>query len=249
MANISAFSKSIPSGTSRIRDGDDIIRSDKSILQAALNEEHYFDPQNSASSASGGIHRKGSARIYTGTRSQVSGGSADADGRLMWATDTESLHLLTSSSASTAHWGKFPPGIVIRPTGVQTESANSALFFNGSATYQSPGNSFYTSGGNTSVFTIPSNHSGLYEINAHFTWTDQTPGVLLGLILVNGVEHLRISNISSGQAYPLGIRTAQGRTVWPLNSGDTVQFVIGNSGGGTPSGLSVNGTCITIRRL
>lgn len=92
MANASAWNSNLPSGTSRIRDSDDQIRSDKSILAATLETEHYF----SSSSLSAGIHKPGSARVHVGTLSQVS--TVADSGRLMFTTDRPALHYLSSAS-------------------------------------------------------------------------------------------------------------------------------------------------------
>lgn len=94
MANASGFNKDQPSGSSRLRDSDDVLRSDKSIVKATLEQEHYFN--ESASSTSAGIHKRGSARVHVGTASQVS--TVGDDGRLMWATDTNALFYLSSAS-------------------------------------------------------------------------------------------------------------------------------------------------------
>ena len=110
----SAFSASQPSGSSSIRQGDDLIRSDKSILEAVLNDEHYFTPQTSASSASGGIHRMGSARVFAGGRSLITTpASADSAGRLYYSTDLGSLHYFAASSHTTISHGARPLGLIV----------------------------------------------------------------------------------------------------------------------------------------
>lgn len=74
------------------------MRSDKSIVGATINEEHYFE-STAASATSAGVHRPGSARVYFGLRSAVS--ASLYEGRLMYASDTGTLHYLGTSSHST----------------------------------------------------------------------------------------------------------------------------------------------------
>ena len=69
MANFSTWSKGVPSGASLQREFDDLYRSDKSILEATLNTEHYY---TDSSKTSAGVHRLGSARVYMGARSALS---------------------------------------------------------------------------------------------------------------------------------------------------------------------------------
>jgi hypothetical protein len=95
MASYSGWNKDQPSGASLLRDADDMLRSDKSILQATLQQEHYFT-DGSANSA--GEHKLGSARIYSGASSAVS--SSGQSGRLMWdETNSQlvALHAATST--------------------------------------------------------------------------------------------------------------------------------------------------------
>lgn len=73
------------------------FRSLKSAIRTGLAAEHDWP----SSSGNAGAHKKGSARAFVGSLSQVS--SADTDGRLMWETTTESLMYL--SSTSTAYIG------------------------------------------------------------------------------------------------------------------------------------------------
>lgn len=96
MANFSTWSRSVPSGASLQREFDDLYRSDKSILEEALNSEHYFE---SSFSTAAGAHRLGSARVYMGTRSQLSV-PLFGNGRLMFCSDTSSLHVLGPGSSS-----------------------------------------------------------------------------------------------------------------------------------------------------
>lgn len=93
MANIGSWNKNAPLGSEPVRSGDDLMRSHWSVLQGALEDEHYF---TDGSSASAGQHKRGSARVHVGTSSQVS--TVADDGRLMWTVDDERLHVLSSTS-------------------------------------------------------------------------------------------------------------------------------------------------------
>lgn len=112
MADLSNWTRAHPSGTSLARDFDDLYRSDKSLTEAAWKEEHYW---KDGSAASGGGHKRGSARVHVGAASAVS--TVADDGRLMWATDQNRLFYL--SSASTLG---FQPAMA-----VQTSSPSAAV--------------------------------------------------------------------------------------------------------------------------
>lgn len=94
MGNIASWSSVIPSGTSQLRDFDDLYRSDKSVLESGIDTEHYFD---NGSAASVGVHRLGSARVHVGAQSAVS--TTGDSGRLMWTTDWEQMYVLSSVSS------------------------------------------------------------------------------------------------------------------------------------------------------
>lgn len=140
MADFSTWNKDVPSGASLGRDIDNTMRSDKSILEAALNDEHYFE---SASSLSAGEHRRGSARVYVGTASQVS--TVGDDGRLMFATDENALYVLSSTSTvkiqsvpdkvyaiyTTAAGGSFPDNSVTTVNYGTLEDASNASVVTG----------------------------------------------------------------------------------------------------------------------
>lgn len=97
MANASAWSSQLPSGSSQIRQSDNQFRSHQSILEATLNEEHYF--ASTASNTSAGQHQLGSARVFSGAVSSV---STRADtGRLMWTTDARQLFHVGHGSIDT----------------------------------------------------------------------------------------------------------------------------------------------------
>lgn len=162
--NTSGFSRSQPSGDSSIRDGDDLLRSDKSILENVLNLEHEFAPQNSASSASGGIHKQGSARAYMAARSSVATpSSADSAGKIAVTTDGNALIVMNASSMSTIVGGNFPYGAILTNPATQVFTTGAGSLLSGSVTQYDVGG-FATS---VNTFTIPSNLSGLYQITAN----------------------------------------------------------------------------------
>lgn len=97
MASNSAWSKSVPSGLSRVADGDDAIRSFKSHMEAWWEDEHYA---TGGSTSSAGRHRVGSARVYQGTTSQLSNPTGDGSHRLFHATDTGGLYVANPSTSS-----------------------------------------------------------------------------------------------------------------------------------------------------
>lgn len=154
MANIGSWDKSQPSGASLVSDGDDLLRSHWSTLDAAWKEEHFF------SGASTGIHKKGSGKAHVGTRSQVSSSGADDDGRIMWATDTNSLHLLGNSSHSTLVLG--------RNLGAKMWLGSNLVVGTSSTTTVAFQNSQWDEGGfvsaSTTRLTIPSNATGRYQL-------------------------------------------------------------------------------------
>lgn len=122
MANYGSFDTNQPSGSSFVRDGDNLLRSDKSTLAGTLDEEHYF---NSTSSASAGVHRPGSALPYWGATSSIST-VARIGHRPFYDTSTGKLHLV--SSASTL-------GVKIDVSDLRQSSAatNDVIAWNGSA--------------------------------------------------------------------------------------------------------------------
>jgi fibronectin-binding autotransporter adhesin len=95
MADASVWTKGHPSGSSTLRDFDDLYRSDKSIFEDSILEEHYW---KDGSAASAGEHKLGSARIYSGASSEVS--ASGQSGRLMWDhTNSQlvALHVATTT--------------------------------------------------------------------------------------------------------------------------------------------------------
>lgn len=95
MADASSWNSTIPSGSSEIRKGDDLLRSHWSILEATLEEEHFFAADNSGASA--GIHRPGSSRISYGNGPAP---TTSDEGRLFYDVDDDQL-VVQGSSATT----------------------------------------------------------------------------------------------------------------------------------------------------
>jgi len=96
MATFSPWNKNAPSDLSLVRDGARQMRSDKAVLEATLDEEHFF---NEGAPESAGVHRPGSARPFVGPRSGV---APHGDGaRLYFAEDTKTLHYLGRDATAT----------------------------------------------------------------------------------------------------------------------------------------------------
>jgi hypothetical protein len=194
------------SGSSSIRLGDDQIRSDKSVLDKALNHELYFDAVTSASSLSGGIARPGIARAYFGTRASLATpNSADSEGRLVVSTDLESLHYLNASSHSTLVFGRLPWGAKAAgpvPTG---SASSSAITWQGE-TFD-VGAMF--SAGSTRI-NLTSAGSGRYLINAHYQFLESVHSGSYRRMSVfrNGTINLASASASTLQAGPIDLNVS-----------------------------------------
>ena len=84
------WDEATPAGSESIGNGDNRIRSMKTDVRTALDDEHIFP----SSGGTAGLHRAGSARAYFGTQSRVSASTTSApaqDGRLMLASDTSNF--------------------------------------------------------------------------------------------------------------------------------------------------------------
>ena len=230
--NTQSWSSTVPSGTSSIRQGDDQIRSITSIVQSVVNDEHYFD-NASASSLSGGIHKLGSARVFmNATRASLATpSSADSNGRLAYAADTQSLHVLGASSATTINWGATPAGGRWKSASSQhaTSGATSALPFV-TEEYDVGG---YASAGSFEV-TIPSALTGRHLVTATIQISSANTGTTR-LAIQQGSNNttLAMSSVGSTTA-PSGlcvsaiVNTAvDGDTFTPVlfqNSGGALNF-------------------------
>lgn len=228
--NLSSWNSAVPSGTSSIRHGDDDIRSHKSIVQSVINDEHYFD-QASASSASGGVHKLGSARIFmNATRASiVTASSADSNGRLTYAADLGSLHVHGASSTSTVVWGAQPPG-------GRWLSANSSHAGSGTTLNIPFVTEEYDIGGYASVGSfdavVPSGFSGRHLITATIQLSSAVTGTVRLGIQKGGSTLLGMDSVGSTNA-PAGLcvtvidNSADGALYTPLlfqNSGGAIVF-------------------------
>lgn len=96
MASNSGWSKGLPSATSSVALGDDDIRSNNSVLQAGLQDEHYWT-DGSANSA--GVHKTGSARAF----SQSAAPTATLPIGQLWH-DSDIDALFVAEAAGTGSW-------------------------------------------------------------------------------------------------------------------------------------------------
>jgi len=87
------WDESKPANTDQIGQGDDQIRSDKTALRTALNDEHNFPSTGGADS---GYHRFGSARPFYAARSACS--SSGTVARLFQTSDTSELYADTGAA-------------------------------------------------------------------------------------------------------------------------------------------------------
>lgn len=104
-SNIS-WDAATPAGSESVGLGDDRIRSMKTSIASALDNEHNFP---GAGGAGTGYHRLGSTRPYFGLQSAVSSG--DTDGRMMIASDTS--RLFGVNSAGTVLLGSGPRSLSV----------------------------------------------------------------------------------------------------------------------------------------
>lgn len=196
MANVSGWTSSQPSGASSIRLGDDLFRSDKSILSAALNEEHYYDPVTSASSLSGGQHRKGSARVFTSARASIATpASNDSDGRLVYNTDHAALLVLTANSMVTVAHGSQPPGARgYSATTAATSGATQPLVL---ATEQYDFGGFFSAASHG--FLVPSGAGGNYILTANARFPSLHTGTRRSLSILRGAEVIGLASCGTGE--------------------------------------------------
>ncbi len=168
MADITGdWNKNMPSGSSLRSQGDDLMRQHWASLQSAIEDEHYFTD----SPTTAGIHKQGSARIYTGTASQVSSPSdvTNAEGRLMFATDTGDLHLLGGSantvvSSNSYIYTRRPfVGVLVGPTSDLGVPSQAAPFSKVSFDTERYNVSSVATSGLTMV-TIPAGEAGVYQM-------------------------------------------------------------------------------------
>ena len=104
MADNTGFSITVPSGTSAVSDGDNDLRQIKTFQRNWWEQEHYA---TDGSSNSAGVHKPGSARIYTQSAAPTAVNigelwhdpdddgldEAEGAGRGSWPVGTNSIHL------------------------------------------------------------------------------------------------------------------------------------------------------------
>jgi hypothetical protein len=94
MASNVSWDPTVPSGTSSIAQGDDDIRSFKSFMEAAWEDEHYF---TDGSTTSAGEHKVGSARAYQAASSAMSNPRV---GAIFHSTTDNNLYVASGSTYS-----------------------------------------------------------------------------------------------------------------------------------------------------
>lgn len=195
MANVSGWTSSQPSGESSIRLGDDLIRSDKSILSAALNSEHYFDPVTSASSNSGGLHRPGSARLWSAQRASLTTPSSnDSSGQMWYATDMLAFGVFTASSIETFSHGSNPPGARLYSATTTASSGATLPIMMATENYDIGG---YTSA-NTNVFTVPAGLGGRYLLTLNASFPSLHTGTRRAIAITRGAETIAVASVGTG---------------------------------------------------
>lgn len=242
--NTSNWSSNLPSGNSQIRHGDDDMRTHKQITEDSLNAEHYFVPVAGASVASGGIHRPGSGRVFSGTRASLATpSSADSADRLYYASDTESLHYIGQSSTTTIEWGRQRPGAEAMSAATSLPSAQTRAFIFANESYDVGG--FYTAG--ASQFTVPSGLSGLYLLTGFCRFPSAHSGTRRAIAFAHGSSNTSITAMAScGTGNASGDFALSLSYVTYLADGVGVQMVGFQDSAGN---LSVGTVAFTITRL
>ena len=111
MAPNSGFDITVPSGTSAVSDGDNTMRSMKSFSKEWWEEEHYA---TDGSSNSAGVHKPGSARIFT----QSAAPTAVNIGQLWHDPDDDGLYVAEASG--TGSWQVLTNSISLGATNTWT---------------------------------------------------------------------------------------------------------------------------------
>jgi len=153
----------MPSGSSSISDGDDLLRQHWASLESTLATDHRFG----SSETLAGYHKPGTARVYTGLSSALSATNLPTDveeGRVFAELDTGKLYLL-GASAQTC----FSPGVGAFNV---KDTLQSLVFGDNQATFDAqyadvtPNDSdtWITISGAT--LTVPSGASGYYLLQA-----------------------------------------------------------------------------------
>jgi hypothetical protein len=161
----------------------------------------------------------------------------------MWATDTESLHVLHSSSASTVGSGNAPIGVKSYLSTSYTVSKLSVTDLSLDSVSFSDGAGIFTAG--ASVYTAPV--AGRYLLMAQVGWQTTLEGERQLTILHNATEVAR-SKISNTD----GMTALQPvQTVVQAASGDTFGFQMLNNSSATTINLltGVNRTFAVVQKL
>lgn len=148
MASNSGWTTGLPSGTSRVSEGDDAIRSFKSHMEAWWEDEHYA---TDGSAGSAGVHKIGSARVFVGTTSQLSNPTGDNSGRLFHTTDTGGLYV---ANASTSSWTLLTNGIALGSNQSWTGTQQFSNAILSDVTINPPGGGWNISGITSGATTI-----------------------------------------------------------------------------------------------
>ena len=127
MANISDWSKDVPSSTSSVSETDDLLRSHWSILESAIEEEHFFKENSGIST---GVHKLGSGKVHVGPYSHVS--SANDPSRLM--IDSDYSRFWYVGSEDTIELGGSQAGNVAGLVEAGNPSASKVIVFNSART-------------------------------------------------------------------------------------------------------------------
>lgn len=235
-----SWNSSNPSGTSSIRDGDNEIRSSKAKIQSVIADEHYFDG-TSASSASGGVHKPGSARIFmSATRASIATpASTDSVGRVAFAADLGSLHVAGASSNTTVVWGADPPGAQWYSMVTTLGSGSTSAPILTTEAYDIGG---YGAAAQASVATVPSGFSGRHMIVANLQTGSVVTGTLRAAIRKGANDIIGMSSVGSTNA-PAGLSvTAIDRGI----DGDAYTLLLFQNSGGL---LSINSIYFAVQRL
>jgi len=201
----------MPSGTSLISEGDDLLRQHWDSLDTTIVEEHYFND----SAASAGIHKPGSARVFYGPASATSAvGASTDDGRLYLESDTGNLYQVGQAQTRANYGGGV---CVASPDGGQYVVIGDVSFKN-RGIYSSIINQWgplstdtwaVLSDSSLRLVTVPSNLSGYFAIQYD---VQSTNGILVNS---SGADKIFINVVKNG----LSVYTA---TTGPLVSARTL---------------------------
>lgn len=212
MANISGdWNRNMPSGSSSIADGDDLLRQHWTSLQSLIESEHYMTD----SLTSAGLHKLGSARGYADVSSRKSVTNVPAgtrDGRLFLELDTGRIHALGPSqiTAFTQGYGAFDVYDSVLASGADVPAV-----FEGEYLDIAPNSEQWISGSGTTL-TVPSGCSGYYQFVAtlnfgqtgapYYFWSGEglTMRIKKNGINIGGANVTYSSGLSGQQLFLIG---------------------------------------------